>query len=345
MKKALIALAVLGAASGAALAQSSVTLYGVADIAIGKARAGGDVKWGAQSNSVVTNGTSRIGLTGREDLGGGLWAGFRFESPVNLATGSTGANTWSREANVQMGSNNFGTVKFGRSLTPSYYGAAAWELTGMANYSVVVNTYGWGAYPNPRSNVQLDYKTPSFAGLSAELAYVPKADGALLDNGVANQTDRWDFNLIYAGTGPVQGLTLALTANKAQKTTNSQYGNKANYTLGGQYKFHNTFALAASYNRANSAPHWQWVNHQFAGGTSFGKRYGFSLGGSVYMNAFTLTLDLTRDTKNDMGVNRKKYTNGLVEGKYALSKRTFLYADYTRLDNTNNYGLGVRHNF
>jgi predicted porin len=35
----------------------------------------------------------------------------------------------------------------------------------------------------------------------------------------------------------------------------------------------------------------------------------------------------------------------VLEGKYALSKRTFLYADYLRLDGDNNYGLGVRHNF
>jgi len=38
MKKTVIVLAVLGAVSGAATAQSPVTLYGVADIAIGKAK-------------------------------------------------------------------------------------------------------------------------------------------------------------------------------------------------------------------------------------------------------------------------------------------------------------------
>jgi predicted porin len=343
MKKALIALAVLGAASGAAMAQSSVTLYGVADIAIGKSQSQGDRKWGAESNTNVTNTNSRIGLTGKEDLGGGMWAGFRYEGAVNLATGAAGDSVgqWSREANVMVGSNSFGTVKLGRSVTPSYTGAGVWELTGWANYSVVANTFGWGAYPFPRESAQIDYRTPSFAGVSAELAYLPKADGSLMANGngtgVANQSDRWDLNVVYA-QGPVG---VALTANKANKTTSNQYGNKTNWSLGGQYKFNNMFALAVSYNRANYAQAWR--NGAY-GNRVFGKRYGWELGGSFFTGPFTVTLDLTRDTSNTLYAG-KKYTNGLLEGKYSLSKRTFLYADYLRLDSTNNYGIGIRHNF
>jgi predicted porin len=369
MKKALIALAVLGAASGAAMAQSSVTLYGVADIGIGKAAADGQTKWGAESNSHVTNAVSRIGFTGKEDLGGGLWAGFKFESGLNLANGGTTGNMWGREANLQMGSDVFGTVKLGRSLTPSYNGVAAWELTGMANYSVVANTYGWGAFAQNRTNTQLDYRTPSFAGLSAELAYVPKAQGGLLDGdyGVANKTDRWDFNLIYE-KGAIPGLSAAFTVNKANNVRCDPPGTaggvcfspdarKYNYTVGARYKFGDSFALAGSYNRSNYAFNWAGAGKNLPtppypegsttgpGGAKFGKRYGFSLGGSAYMGPFTLTLDLTRDTKNELNANRKKYTNGVLEGKYNLSKRTSLYLDYTRLDSTNNYGLGVRHNF
>jgi predicted porin len=340
MKKILIAAATLSVVSGAALAQSSVTLYGVADIAIGKAKSAGDTKWGAQSNSIVTNGVSRIGLTDTEDLGGGMWVGFRYEGAVSLANGAAGDSVgqWSREANVSLGSNSAGTVKLGRSLTPSYFGYAAWELTGAANYSIVANTFGWGAFPYPRSVAQIDYKTPSFGGLSAEIAYVPKADSGLLEGGygVANQTDRWDMNAIYA-QGPI---SVAFNANKASKTNDSQYGNKTNYSLGGQYKFGTSFALAASYNQANYARSWRDGSN---GDRVFGKRYGFTLGGSVFMGPFTVTLDLTRDTKNEL--YNKKYTNGLLEGKYALSKRTFLYAVYERLDGDNNYGLGIRHNF
>ena len=74
MKKSLIALAVL-AASGAAMAQSSVTLYGVADVFVGSAKTevGGA---GLRQNVVNTSGIngSRWGLRGSEDLGGGMKA-------------------------------------------------------------------------------------------------------------------------------------------------------------------------------------------------------------------------------------------------------------------------------
>lgn len=56
-----------------------------------------------------------------------------------------------------------------------------------------------------------------------------------------------------------------------------------------------------------------------------------------------MVLDVTRDFKNEWGP--RKYTNVLLEGKYALSKRSFLYAAYLRMDGLNNYSLGMRHNF
>jgi predicted porin len=378
MKKALIALAVLGAVSGAAMAQSSVTLYGVGDIALGKARSGGavggapDKKVGAQSNTVVTNGTSRIGLRGKEDLGGGLWAGFNYEGQVNLANGSTNSYNavgngaaWTRAAFVTLGSNAFGSVNLGRNLTPSYDGVMAWELTNEANYSVVNATYGFGGAPNNRNNAQLEYRTPNIYGFWGELSYIPKADGALVDKGVladgvtggTNKIDRWDLALAYqAQFAGNQQLGAALTVNKSRNdgfnlaVNNRNNTNKANWSLGAQYKYANLFAVAASYNRANSAQQWSNSRNNDAGyATVWGaRRYGFSVGGSAFLGPFTVTLDLTRDTKNDLyyvNGQQKKYTNGLLAGQYSLSKRTFLYADYLRLDGENNYGLGIRHNF
>ena len=75
MKKSLIALAVL-AASGAAMAQSSVTLFGIVDTAVGyvdNANAAGDSVYGLTTSG---NAISRLGFRGVEDLGGGLKAGF-----------------------------------------------------------------------------------------------------------------------------------------------------------------------------------------------------------------------------------------------------------------------------
>nr|HPK32010.1 porin [Ottowia sp.] len=284
----------------------------VADAGIGKIEAGAPAGNDASdktefiSGSLMNNGNSRIGVRGVEDLGGGLKAGFNFESGLDLDNGNnlgSGGGFWGRAANLWLGG-NWGTFKMGRTLNPSFYGVATWELTGAANYSVVANTFsvaGSGA----RNSSQFSYKTPDgLGGFSAELGYVMKPD----NGGNA----KWDANVIYAN-GPIG---VGLSANKVK-------GQKTGFALGAKYNF-GSFALAGSYNDAH------------------GVRKGVSLGGSAMFGPFTLTADVTRDTKNAAG---KKYTNFLLEGKYALSKRTFVYLAGLRLDSTNNYGLGVRHNF
>ena len=80
------------------------------------------------------------------------------------------------------------------------------------------------------------------------------------------------------------------------------------------------------------------------------KLAGFSVGGSVKFDNITLAVELQRQRKKEVynqNVTQKykKYTEGVVEAKYALSKRTFVYADYLRMENKNNYGLGIQHRF
>jgi len=303
MKKSLIALAVLGA-SGFAMAQSSVTLYGVADAGLGKVANG---KTQMTSAGLLNNGNSRLGVKGVEDLGGGLKAGFNFESGLSLKNGDyagSGGGFWGRAANMYLGG-SWGTFLMGRTLNPSFYGFAAWELTGAANYTVVGNTYGFGGGNGPRNSSQFTYTTPNISGFSGSLGYIFSAD----NGGNA----KWDLNAIYAN-GP---MSVAVTANKTQTQ-------KTGWSLGGRYNF-GQFIAAASYSDAYSV------------------RRGFSIGGTALFGPASATLDLTRDTRNLAGA--KKYTNALLEGKYSLSKRTFVYADYLRLDGGNNYGVGVRHNF
>lgn len=145
MKKSLVVLAVL-AAAGTVSAQSSVTVFGVADIAY--TRVESDAATGNVSRNSVTSGanrTSRIGFRGIEDLGGGLKAGFWLEAGVSLDNGSSastpiftgnqiagspvagGTNvaanpavggggqglTFNRRATVSL-IGNFGEVRFGR---------------------------------------------------------------------------------------------------------------------------------------------------------------------------------------------------------------------------------------
>ena len=308
MKRSLLLIPALLLGSSAAMAQSSVTLYGLVDLGIGK-QDGGKVQM--TGSGLLNNTDSHIGLKGTEDLGGNLKAGFNFEQGIQAKTGGIVDNGWTREANVWLGG-DFGTFKMGRARTVSYWGYAAWEITGNANYSAVANTYGIvGA--GERSNSQFQYSTPDFGGFQANLGYVFKADNA--------NAAKYDLSATYLN-GPV---AVGASYNKTK-------GSKANWAVGGKYTFGN-FALATSYNDSRTL-------------ANSSQRSGVSLGGAATFGAATLTLDVTRDTKHQLGdVKLKKYTNAVFEAKYALSKRTSVYGNFLRLDSTNNYGFGLMHTF
>lgn len=106
------------ALAGSAMAQStnSVQIYGIADVALTHiSNTGGKSRTGFDSGGASS---SRIGLRGREDLGGGLQVGFTLESTVDLTKGSAGRSTsfFNRESTVSLISKDWGTIKVGRQL-------------------------------------------------------------------------------------------------------------------------------------------------------------------------------------------------------------------------------------
>ena len=84
MKKLLIATAALAMVAGTAQAQSSVTVYGKLDAGYSDRKAEGTSGAKASGAGVVFNAheTSRWGLRGTEDLGGGLKANFVIETQL-----------------------------------------------------------------------------------------------------------------------------------------------------------------------------------------------------------------------------------------------------------------------
>src|SRR3989344_5736140 len=135
MKKSLIALAVL-AASGAAMAQSSVTLFGIIDATY--AYGSGSLANKSQLTNSGYN-SSRLGFRAAEYLGGGMSASFWLEAGVNNDNGSGGTTstnnqgasgvtgggglTFNRRSTVSL-NGGFGEVRLGRDYTPQF-----WNLT------------------------------------------------------------------------------------------------------------------------------------------------------------------------------------------------------------------------
>jgi predicted porin len=327
MKKTLIALAVL-AASTASMAQ--VTLYGVADVAVGaadKASPGlgfANDKFQAVASNVMNNTTSRFGLKGVEDLGSGMTAGFNFEGGMSLADGSgnlSGGQMFSRAANVYL-QGGFGRLTAGRQLTTSFFSVASWELTGTSNYSVVGNQFGFGG-PGPRDSGAIKYDLAA-NGFNASAMFVLEGNNVYTAGTPATGKGKYDLSVGYAA-GP---MVASLAYNKVDAGVEGT-------VLGGSYNF-GMVKVAASWNSLKD-------------GSGNKLTEGYTLGASIPMGAFTFTADMAQDTISRAASSTD--TNFLLEAKYALSKRTFVYGAYVMdgkgktKEDASAYSLGLRHNF
>jgi predicted porin len=167
MKKSLIALAVL--ASTGAMAQSSVTLYGIVDVNLQSKTAGNITKQALESGGVSG---SRFGFKGTEDLGGGLKANFVLENGFAADTGAATAG-FNRQAYVGL-SGAFGEIQLGNAYS------ALDDIHGSANAvfdsilsptagSTATKSFQAGYVSNPKNNIK--YLSPSFAGFTGTVSY------------------------------------------------------------------------------------------------------------------------------------------------------------------------------
>ena len=144
MKKTLIALATLAAATGA-MAQSTVTLFGGADLNVRSVTSGTNKFTGMAQDGIYS---SRFGVMGTEDLGGGLKAGFHFEGGMNPDVGTSAKFDFQRKSTIGL-AGGFGEVRLGRDYTPLFTVAGIADPFGtngvgssynMANAAVLVET-------------------------------------------------------------------------------------------------------------------------------------------------------------------------------------------------------------
>lgn len=169
MKKLTLLAATLAAFGGAAHAQtmtSSVTLFGILDAAVRHVDNGGD-----KISSLASGGinSSRLGVRGLEDLGGGLRAGFWLEHGFNVDAGTQSDSTrfWNRRATVSLISNSLGEIRLGRDFTPSYLGYSDYDPfgdNGVGASSKFDSSLGTTRDTGTRADNQITYLTPGGLG-------------------------------------------------------------------------------------------------------------------------------------------------------------------------------------
>ncbi|WP_025136375.1 porin [Achromobacter sp. DH1f] len=384
MKKLFVAAAAT-ALSGAASAQSSVTLYGLIDTGIGYANVDGtytDPATGRRTsidNSRIgsTTGTtagSRWGLRGKEDLGDGLYAVFQLESGFDSRNGSSLQNNrlFGREATVGLGSAEWGEIRLGRQ-----YNVAARYFSGMfgssfgGGFNQLSTGAGLGfssAYYVRYDNLVV-YETPSLGGFKAAVGYAFNADDrrtAQTGFATADNTRAITAGLRY-DNGPLMGFATYDQLNASNQLSQNQVdATPRSYIVGGSYDFE-VFKVALAYNRITDG--W-FAGKSLPNGGSIGTftgtpSYAFAKGfrSNSYMLAVAAPVGKSGGafaSWQRADANSKQLTGGdsasntySLGYNYNLSKRTDLYAvaSYTTnwafLDNAKatEVNMGIRHRF
>jgi predicted porin len=356
MQKSVIALAVLGTLHLAAHAEPTVSLYGIVDVALRRdSDTVADKAKLAELGGMVN--TSRWGIRGSEDLGGGLNANFRLEGGINPDTGAQAeaASLFDRRATVGL-SGKWGRLDVGRDMTFGWEFTPVYDPLGGAlatptptshatgKASLLVNGFMF-VTNNPyndaklRDNnvkyeytaqngvlVGLDYSagetagdTSKKSGRQAALGYM-KNDVNLIASydQLRDANDRRQRVVVVGGNFKVASR-LKVTLGYAAMTADALFAPTSNVVTGPIANYASTFGVAANGTIKVATA---------AGGLDYRLLPQVSLTGAVYN---------TRVTGDGIAAN--DYNTYAVLSKYTLSKQTFLYAAVDHETATTNGGL------
>ncbi|MTW12469.1 porin [Pseudoduganella eburnea] len=376
MKKSLISLAIL-AASGAASAQSNVTIYGIMDAGIVSEHGGknGNVtKVGSGINSA-----SRIGFKGTEDLGGGLSAVFTLETGIKEDTGeldNTSNRLFNRQAFVGLSSKTAGTLTLGRQYTPWYntfvqvgdpFQAG---LEGSAKNIFPANGI------NVRNDNSIVYRSPEFYGVSGELFYAMgekahASTGRQLGASIGYQNGPLNVRVAYNNINNDTAV--------GSVVTEKQIGHNTLIAANYDFKVVKAYAMFGSNKGLNSA---NLTSASLPGattglpaglpaGSSFSAYNGSVVSPSLDSRTWLVGANVPVSAAGSIIVSYAKVDDktydqdahqAAIGYTHSLSKRTNLYLSYAKINNKNGasyivgnnsdvgtgdsaYSVGIRHAF
>jgi predicted porin len=354
MQKKLLAIAVAGAlAPAAAMAQSTVEIYGRANMGLDlwESKGAVDQTTDMKSRVRVFDFGSRLGFRVNESLGGGMRAFVVMETGVNIDSGSVNGQsgsqnastgTWaSRDSYLGLGG-SWGDVRFGRQSP--FYGNGI-IMQGSSNYlnqamDSAFSFSGALASPAGRESNVFSYNSPTFGGFNFTLSYGPGASEGNAYSGGGTQGKEQ----VYVGTarytgGPIRAQ-FDYGTRKDVGNVDSQDRNAWKVGVGWAYA-PNSQISAIFGNVENKNIQAAFV----AGGVTFAA-VGSSPNADIWIlnwehmfgqvqviaqyARFNEIKDLTVDPGN---TDAQGFT---LAAKYFLSKRTGVYVSYNQLDNKDN---------
>jgi predicted porin len=293
MKKNCLALAALCLVSAAASAQSSVTVFGVVDLAMRQVK-------GKESMSTLVNegrSASRLGFRGVEDLGGGLKASFHLETGLNPDDGTADSAFWQRRSTVSL-SGDFGEVRLGRHKVADRVIIDDFDPFGTSGAGALTRIYATlGASVVSRADNQVGWYLPALGGVYGNIE-AEAGEGVDSNKGYAARLGYKNKELNVSGAYGEHG------ENNKLKTM----------TVGASYNF-GDFVLQGLYTRNERGALEQKI---------------LNVGGSVKLGEGKVIVSAAKADGSGTNTDAKLFAIGY---DYNLSKRTTLYTTYARIDN------------
>lgn len=347
MKLKIACLAAIGAgaitaiAPVAALAQSTVTIYGRMDTSFENS------KTGSVTQTLITGNASRFGAKGTEDLGGGLKALFGLEMGISSDTGASSSPVY-RNSYVGI-SGDFGVVNIGRIDSAAPSRTPIYAILGR-NVEYVIHDAGATAIGtsifNARTRVSnaIGYASPVISNFVFRAGHYMNGEGLpeTPAGPVRFESDykQTDVSLSYGEGGGPLGLGVGYGRDsKRGGALLNDFRNK--WMLVGSYDFGDIRAWAV-YNRDNFQGN--ALSRSKVAAQMIGASWDITPSSKVMANY------IRKDVQSDPAGKLKRFQAGY---SYKMSNRTSLYGFYDRTDPNNRvandvirvYGVGIQHNF
>jgi len=369
MQKKLIALAIASAISVPALADNAnFSFYGAADVSYdmvntgdGTTQANGAVAVQGVNKRVVSSNVSKFGFKGAEVLGEGLAAVWQIEQQINIDSSSNscaavaaGAAAPACSANngifatrntfAGLKSDSLGTVLLGRHDTPYKIATRGLDVFGdniADNRALLGNKSSAGFELRPTD--VLAYISPSFAGVTFAVATVNLSEGNTTSGPTVAQHQQANsafsgavmysaapfYASVAAESHTLNTLNNAVDAGKSESANRIGFGYKPEgFELNAVYEKTSDNLGTGVNSGVNTYGHTAfYVGGKVHTGTNSAVKVAYGKVGSYGSDKLQIA---------DSGASQVS-----VGYDYGLSKRTKVYALYTKLSN----GKGVNYGF
>jgi GBP family porin len=306
-------------------ATSSVQLYGRLDASVNSVRFSGVGATPSSQRSFLSSDTSRWGVRGTEDLGGGLQAFFKLESGFNVDTGmpSNAAQYFNRETLVGLRDKDYGSLTLGSQFTPNIAMSLRIDPFQRSGMGAMLTLFQRGGAAGilgyaPMHNNAVMYVSPSLNGFVGKAMYA-MGEGAAVGHAGS-----------YALEYSRDRLFLGMVHDRL-RSTGAAAGQPALASVNNRVT-----SLGASYDFRAFKLYGYWVKADVDG--SFGMRGGFVgvkvPAGRGEVNAVYQVRNVDDPANSDARLFAVQYM-------HPLSKRTSLYTSVGHQSNKGNAAFGL----